>query len=140
MPYVTSTERRARQKGRIELLIQTLERRFQTPLPEALAIRIQETTDATLLGQWLDLAYATGSLEEFQQRSQEKPMPYVTSVERHAYARMLIRALERQFHVTVAEELATRIREATEMTILERWFDLVFEAKSFDEFQQRMGS
>ena len=144
MPYVTSTERRAQQKGRIELLIQTLERRFQAPLPEALAARIQETRDAMLLGQWLDLAYATASLEEFQQRSQEKPMPFVTSVEhlakREAYAKMLIRALEGHFHVPVAEELAARIRETTDMTTLERWFDLVFEAKSFEEFQQRMRS
>ena len=70
MPYVTSVERLAKRDGQIEMLIQALERRFRTTVPEELATRIQGTTDATLLAQWLDLAYATGTLEEFQQRMQ----------------------------------------------------------------------
>jgi hypothetical protein len=82
--------------------------------------------------------------QEAEQIEQERHMPYVTSVERlaqrEARQEMLIRALERQYRINMPEELATRIRGATDVAVLERWFDLVFEAKSFEEFQQRMGS
>jgi len=71
-------------------------------------------------------------------------MPYVTSVERVARreerAEMLILALERQYHVSVPEEIAVRIRGTTDVAVLGRWFELVFEAKSFEEFQQRIQS
>jgi hypothetical protein len=67
-------------------------------------------------------------------------MPYMTSIERHARADMLIRAVERQFRVTVPEDLATRIRGARDVALFDRWFDMVFEAKSFEEFQQRLDS
>jgi hypothetical protein len=78
MPYVTSVERLAKEEGRIEgqaegramMLIRSLERRLKTAVPEALAARIRGTTDLALLEQWLDLAYASASLEEFQQRMQ----------------------------------------------------------------------
>jgi hypothetical protein len=90
----------------------------------------------------MDLPKALGQLfdREVERIEREKAMPYVTSIERHAYGKMLIRALERQFHVTVPEDLANRILETKDVTLLERWFDLVFETKSFEEFQQRMGS
>ena len=53
---------------------------------------------------------------------------------------MLILALERQYHVSVPEEIAVRIRGTTDVAVLGRWFELVFEAKSFEEFQQRIQS
>jgi hypothetical protein len=74
MPYVTSIERLAKQEGRIEgqieMLLHALERRLKTAVPEELAVRIRGTTDLSLIEQWLDLAYAAASLEEFQQRMQ----------------------------------------------------------------------
>lgn len=74
----------------------------------------------------------------------EKHVPYVTSVERLARREvrqeMLIRAEQRQYRASVPEELARRIRGTTDVAVLERWFDLVFEAKSFEEFQRRMQS
>jgi hypothetical protein len=82
--------------------------------------------------------------QEVERIEQEKRMPYVTSIERHAEQRgrveMLLRALERQFHVAVPDDLATLIRGTTDVAVLERWLDLVFEAKSLDEFRQRMGT
>ncbi|MGH7172791.1 MAG: hypothetical protein ACRELF_12790 [Gemmataceae bacterium] len=70
MPYVTSVERLAKQEGQAEMLIRALERRFQTTIPEELATRIRSTTEVATLERWLDLTYATASLEEFQQRMQ----------------------------------------------------------------------
>jgi SOS response regulatory protein OraA/RecX len=70
MPYVTSVERLAKRDGQIEMLIDALQRRFKTTLPQELAERIHETKELTMLGKWLDLAYAAASLEEFQQRMQ----------------------------------------------------------------------
>jgi hypothetical protein len=40
----------------------------------------------------------------------------------------------------VPEELASRIRSATEVSVIEQWLDLVYAAGSLDEFQQRMQS
>jgi methylase of polypeptide subunit release factors len=70
MAYVTSVERLAKQEGQAEILIRALERRLKTTVPEELATRIRRTTDLALIEQWLDLAYAASSLEEFQQRMQ----------------------------------------------------------------------
>lgn len=74
MAYVTSVERLAREEGQIEgrtaMLIRALERRLKSTVPEELAARIRSTTDVALIEQWLDLAYAASSLEEFQQRMQ----------------------------------------------------------------------
>ncbi len=74
MPYVTSVERRAQQKGRIEgqaeMLIRALERRFPGSVPEGLGARIRGTIDSAMLERWLDLAYASANLEEFEQKMQ----------------------------------------------------------------------
>ncbi len=74
MPYVTSVERLAKEEGRIEgqieMLIGALERRLKTTVPEELAARIRGTTDRAVIEQWLDLAYAVATLEEFQQSMQ----------------------------------------------------------------------
>lgn len=78
MAYVTSVERLAKEEGLIEgqikeraaILIRALERRLKTTVPENLASRIRGTTDLALIEQWLDLAYAASSLEEFQQGMQ----------------------------------------------------------------------
>jgi hypothetical protein len=51
---------------------------------------------------------------------------------------MLIRALERRYHAPVPEEVMTKIRNASDSAILERWMDLAFEVSSLEEFQQRM--
>ncbi len=94
----------------------------------------------------MDLPEALGQLfdQEVERIEQEKHMPYVTSGERRARrderAEMLIRALERQYRVSVPEELTARIRDTTDLTLLDRWFDAVFEVKSLEEFQQRMQS
>ncbi len=81
---------------------------------------------------------------EAEQIEQEIHMPYVTSVERIARreerAEMLLRALDRRFRVAVPEELTARIRGTTDAAMLERWFDLVFDASTLEEFQQRMQS
>jgi hypothetical protein len=94
--------------------------------------------------------------QEAEQIEQEMRMPYVTSVERLAkqegitegkaegrvegQAEMLLRALKRRFQVVVPEELATWIRATPDSALLERWLDLVFEAATLEEFQQRMQS
>ena len=70
MPYVTSVERLAKREGQTEMLIHALERRFKTSLPEELTSRIRGTAEVTTLEKWLDLAYASATLEEFQQRMQ----------------------------------------------------------------------
>jgi hypothetical protein len=71
-------------------------------------------------------------------------MAYVTSVERLAkqegQAEMLIRAVERRFHLSIPEEVLAKIRSASDSAVLERWLDLAFEASSLEEFQQRMQS
>lgn len=55
-------------KGRTEMLLRTLARKFGVVVPEELAERIRGTTDPILLEQWLDLVFATSSFEDFQQR------------------------------------------------------------------------
>lgn len=78
MPYITSVERLAKEEGKAEgwiegqvaMLILVLERQFRTTVPEELASRIRSTADPALIKQWLDLAYAAASLQEFQQRMQ----------------------------------------------------------------------
>lgn len=55
-------------KGRAEMLLRALERRFRIPAPEALATRIRETAELSLLDQWLDWVYEAASLNDFQQR------------------------------------------------------------------------
>jgi hypothetical protein len=70
MPYITSVERLAKREARAELLIRALERRFQGSVPESIVARIRSATDLTTFDQWLDLAYASSNLEEFQQKMQ----------------------------------------------------------------------
>jgi hypothetical protein len=96
----------------------------------------------------MDLPEALEQLfkQEAEQIEQEIHMPYVTSVERLAKqegriesrVEMLIRALERLLKTTVPDELQARIRGATDIAVLDRWFDLACEVPSLEEFQQRM--
>jgi len=92
----------------------------------------------------MDLPKALEQLfkQEAEQIELERTMPYVTSIERlakqEAQVEMLLLALERQYRVTMPEEIVARIRETTDPEILKRWFGMVFEAKSFEEFQQRI--
>jgi hypothetical protein len=91
---------------------------------------------------------------EAEQIEQELHMPYVTSIERLAKqegqaegraegkaegkAETLLHLLTRHYGVAVPESLATRIRSTTDSALLERWLDLIFDAPTLDEFQQRM--
>lgn len=88
----------------------------------------------------MDLPEALGRLfkQQAEQIEQEKHMPYLTSVERLARADMLIGALERRFRTTVPEELASRIRRTTDLSLLEQWLDLAYAAATLEEFQQRI--
>jgi hypothetical protein len=74
MPHMIGIQRRGlergRAEGRAEMLLRALERRFGVAAPEAIATRIRQTTDPASLEQWLDLVFASASLEEFQQRMQ----------------------------------------------------------------------
>ena len=84
MPHMTSIERRGLERGRAEgrtegrtegraegqaeMLLFALEKHFRKPLSEELAARIRQTSDANQFKTWLELTYACGTLEEFQQR------------------------------------------------------------------------
>lgn len=76
--------------------------------------------------------------EEIESYEREQNMPHVTSIEKRGHAKMLLRALERRFRVPVPEELAARIRETSELSLLDQWLDWAYEAKSLDEFLQRI--
>ena len=83
MPHMTRIERRGlerglergraegRTEGQAEMLLFAMEKHFGHALPEELAARIRQSTDANLLKSWLELTYSCGSLEEFQQRIQD---------------------------------------------------------------------
>ena len=78
MPYVTSVERIALQKGRAEgeakgkaeALIQILKCRWSTKLPPGLEERIQATTELALLERWITLAFEADSPEKFRRLAQ----------------------------------------------------------------------
>lgn len=78
MPHMIGIERRGLERGRAEgraeggaaLLLRALERRFGVAVPEAITLRIRQTTDLALLEQWLDLALTVSSLDDFRQRMQ----------------------------------------------------------------------
>jgi hypothetical protein len=84
--------------------------------------------------------------DEIELYEKEKNMPHMTSIERRGLERgrtegraeMVLRALQRRFRASVPEELAARVRQTTDSTTLERWFDWTFEAASLEEFQQRI--
>ena len=95
---------------------------------------------------------------EIEQWEKEKTMPHMTRIERrgreqaHAEGRaegeakgraegqvkMLLRALEARFQTAIPEELAARIRDTTDLNLVEQWFDWTLEAASLDDFQRRM--
>jgi hypothetical protein len=78
MPHMTRIERRGREqaraegqaKGRAEMLLRALERRFRVAVPEELAARIRATTDLNLLEQWFDWTLEAVSFDDFKQRIQ----------------------------------------------------------------------
>ncbi len=70
MPYVTSTERRAERKGRAEMLIRAVERKFRITVPDEIIARIRAITDVATLERWFDAVFEVQSFEEFQQRMQ----------------------------------------------------------------------
>ena len=69
MPYVTSWERIAMEKGSLEeartMVLEVLEERFGA-VPPGLAERIQEIEDQDVLRKLHRLAVRVGSLEEFE--------------------------------------------------------------------------
>jgi hypothetical protein len=101
-----------------------------------------------LIDWMMDLPPALEQLfdQEIEAIEREKHMPYVSSIERRALERgraegkaeMLLRALGRHFQTAVPEEIVARIRAATDPALLDRWFDLVYDTRTLDEFQQRM--
>ncbi|MGH7172904.1 MAG: transposase [Gemmataceae bacterium] len=107
-----------------------------------------------LIDWMMDLPPALEQLfkQEAEDIERENHMRYVTSIERLArqegkaegkaegQAEMLLRALARRFQPTVPEEIVARIRAATDLALLDRWFDLVYDTGTLDEFQQRMQS
>jgi hypothetical protein len=72
----------------------------------------------------------------------------LTSIERLAKqegraegkAELLLRALTRKYGVVVPETVSAPIRGTRDSALLEGWLDLVFEAATLEEFQQRMHS
>ena len=81
-------------------------------------------------------------------------MPHMTRIERRGreqgraegeakgraegQVKMLLRALEARFQTAIPEELAARIRDTTDLNLVEQWFDWTLEAASLDDFQRRM--
>ena len=88
--------------------------------------------------------------DEMDRYEKENNMPHMTSIERRGLERgraegraegqvkMLLRALEARFQTAIPEELAARIRDTTDLNLVEQWFDWTLEAASLDDFQRRM--
>jgi hypothetical protein len=65
--------------------------------------------------------------DEIERYEKENQMPHMTSIEKRGLergraegqAKMLLRALERRFHVAVPEEMAARIRATVDLNLLE---------------------
>jgi hypothetical protein len=90
MPYITSIERRALERGKAEgkaegraegkvegraegkadALLQILSNHYQIAVPAEVIARIRGTTDLALIDHWINLVYEAGTLEEFQQKMQ----------------------------------------------------------------------
>jgi hypothetical protein len=78
VPYVTSVERLAKEEGRVEgrvegqaeMLLRAVERKYGVAVPEPLVTRIRAGADSASLERWLDLLFASATLEEFQQQVQ----------------------------------------------------------------------
>ncbi len=70
MPYVSSIERIALQKGKIEAKVETLLRlltkRFKVALPEDVQAQIRSTSDPAKLDAWIDTSVEASDLEEFR--------------------------------------------------------------------------
>ncbi len=78
MPYVSSIERIAREKGKAEgeikgkadanvkTLLRLLAKRFQVALPEELEACIRSTSDLTKLDAWIDITLEASDLEDFR--------------------------------------------------------------------------
>ena len=115
-----------------------------------------------ILDWMMDLPAAMEQLfkEDAKQIEGELHMPYVTSIERlakqegraegkaegkaegriEAQVELLLRALTRKYDVAVPESVSASIRGTRDSALLEGWLDLVFEADTLEEFQQRMHS
>jgi hypothetical protein len=74
MPYVSSIERIARQKGKaegmaeakVEVLMRLLARQFKVALPEELEARIRSATDLATLDAWIDASLEASDLADFR--------------------------------------------------------------------------
>jgi hypothetical protein len=74
MPYVSSIERIAEEKGRakgkveakVDTLVRFLTWRFKTALPEDLEPRIRSTADLVTLDAWIDLSLGASDLADFR--------------------------------------------------------------------------
>lgn len=101
-----------------------------------------------LIDWFMELPSAEDALfwEEIERDEKENNMPHLTTIEKRGLERgraegraeMLLRALERRFGVAPPKKMATRIRETTDLTLLEQWLDAVFTASSLDDFQQHI--
>lgn len=84
--------------------------------------------------------------DEIERYEKENIMPHMTSIERRGMERgraegraeMLLRALKRRYRVAVPEELATRIRGTSKVSLLDKWLDWTYEISSLEEFQRRI--
>jgi hypothetical protein len=73
-------------------------------------------------------------------------MPHITSIERRGLergraegqAKMLLRAVQRRYDAPVPEDLAARIRDTTDLALLEQWLDWTYEIASLEEFNRRI--
>jgi hypothetical protein len=81
MPYVSSIERIAREKGRaegkaegkaeakVETLLRVLAKRLGTPIPAELEARIRSTGDLGRLDAWIDVGLEAADLADFRRRA-----------------------------------------------------------------------
>jgi hypothetical protein len=70
MPYVSSIERIAPEKGKAEATVETLFRlltkRFKADLPAELEARIRSTADLATLGGWIDASLEASDMADFR--------------------------------------------------------------------------
>jgi hypothetical protein len=73
MPYVSSIERIAREKGKaeakVETLLRVLTKRLGTPVPAELEERIRSTRDLGRLDAWIDAGLDAADLADFRRRA-----------------------------------------------------------------------
>ncbi|HEV3117229.1 MAG TPA: hypothetical protein VGY58_09265, partial [Gemmataceae bacterium] len=69
MGYANTIEGMAHKRGKAEALIQVLERRLNSKLPDELTARIKSAKDLADIERWMDLAVEAASLEDFRRQA-----------------------------------------------------------------------